>query len=97
MIEGKTKSGFEFKIDERILDDWRLIEAIGLSDSGDASESIKGLTDTIKLVLGEQYKDFKKHILENNDGFMPKKVVTDMTIEIISTVKALKNSSSSEG
>ena len=31
MIEGKTKDGFEFKIDERILDDWRLVETIALA------------------------------------------------------------------
>ena len=97
MIEGKTKNGFEFKIDERILDDWRLIETIVLAESGDASEQIAGLMDTAKFVLGDRYEDLKKHIAEKNDGFIPRTAVTSTLIEIINTAKSLKNSSSSEG
>ena len=50
MIEGKTKSGFKFKIDERILSDWRLVDAIGLSESDDASEQIRGVRNLVQLV-----------------------------------------------
>ena len=97
MIEGKTKDGFEFKIDERILDDWRLVETIALAESDDASEQIAGLMDTAKFVLGDRYEDLKKHIAEKNDGFIPRTAMTSALIEIVNTARSLKNSSSSEG
>ena len=97
MIEGKTKSGFEFEIDERILTDWRLIDAIGLSESTDASEQIRGVRDLAKLVLGEQADALKKHIADKNNGFIPVDKMTDAITEIITISKELKNLQSSEG
>ena len=92
MIEGKTKSGFKFKIDERILNDWRLVDAIGLSESDDASEQIRGVRNLVQLVLGEQTDALKKHIADGNDGFVPMEKMTDVITEIITTSKELKNS-----
>ena len=97
IIEGKTKSGFKFKIDDRILDDWRLIDAIGLSESDDASEQIRGMRDLVRLVIGDQFDALKKYIADKNDGYIPSKKVTDLIIEIVNTSKELKNSPSSEG
>lgn len=91
MIEGKTKSGFKFKIDERILNDWRLVDAIGLSESDDASEQIRGVRNLVQLVLGDQADALKKHIADNNDGFVPMEKMTDVITEIITTTKELKN------
>lgn len=92
MIEGKTKSGFRFKIDERILSDWRLVDAIGLSESDDASEQIRGVRNLVQLVLGDQTDALKKHLADNNDGFVPMEKMTDIITEIITTSKELKNS-----
>jgi hypothetical protein len=92
MIEGKTKSGFKFKIDERILSDWRLVDAIGLSESDDASEQIRGVRNLVQLVLGEQTDALKKHIADSNDGYVPMEKMTDIITEIITTSKELKNS-----
>ena len=97
MIEGKTKSGFEFAIDERILSDWRLVDAIGMSESDDASEQIRGVRNLMKLILGDQADALKKHIADKNEGFVPSKQVTDLITEIITTAKEIKNSSSSAG
>lgn len=92
MIEGKTKSGFRFKIDERILSDWRLVDAIGLSESDDASEQIRGVRNLVQLVLGDQTDALKKHLADSNDGFVPMEKMTDIITEIITTSKELKNS-----
>ena len=92
MIEGKTKSGFKFKIDERILSDWRLVDAIGLSESDDASEQIRGVRNLVQLVLGDQTDALKKHIADSNDGYVPMEKMTDIITEIITTSKELKNS-----
>lgn len=97
MIEGKTKSGFKFKIDERILDDWSLVEAIALSDSNDASEQIYGLKRLYDIIIGAQNDALKKHIADKNDGFVPSTEVSNELVEIIKTARELKNSQSSEG
>lgn len=97
MIEGKTKSGFKYRIDERVLDDWRLIEAIRDSDSEDGSAAIRGMVNISNLLLGDQADALKKHIADRNDGFIPKDVMVNTMIEIVQSSKELKNSPSSEG
>ena len=97
MIEGKTKAGFKFSIDERILDDWRLLSAIALSESKDPSDQIRGAHELVSLVLGEKEKDLLDFIAKKNDGFVPSIKVTEAITEIITEVRELKNSSSSEG
>lgn len=97
MIEGKTKSGFKFSVDERIINDWDLVDAIGLSESDDASEVIRGLREIARLVLGNQVDALKKHIAKTNDGFHPSDVMASELAEIITITKELKNSQSSEG
>lgn len=97
MIEGKIKSGFKFTIDERILDDWRLVEAIGETESEDASNVIRGMMNLSKLLLGEQADALKKHIADKNDGFIPKEVMLNALVEIVQSSRELKNSQSSEG
>ena len=97
MIEGKTKSGFKFTIDERALDDWRLIEAINDSESNDGSIVIRGMINLQTLLLGDQADALKKHIADKNDGFIPKDAILNTMIEIVQSSKDLKNSPSSEG
>lgn len=97
MIEGKTKSGFKFKIDGRILDDWSLVEAIALSDSDDASEKICGLKRLYDIIVGDQGDALKKHIADKNDGYVPTEQLSALLVEIITTAREIKNLQSSEG
>lgn len=97
MIKGKTSSGFEFAVDERILEDWSLVEAISMADSDDESEQIRGLMNLVKLVLGDQFDALKKHIADRNDGYVPSPEVSATIVEIIKTSREIKNSSSSAG
>ena len=91
MIEGKTKSGFKFKIDERVLDDWRLLSYIAMSESDNASEQIQGAYKLVSLLLGDDEKKFMDFIASKNDGFIPSSVVSDTLAEIIKSAKDLKN------
>lgn len=97
MIQGKTKTGFKFEIDERILDDWRLLSSIALSESNDPSDQIRGAHELVSLVLGAKEKDLLDFIAKKNDGFVPANKVTEVITEILTEVKELKNSQSSEG
>lgn len=92
MIEGKTKNGFKFSIDERIIDDWRLLKYIAQSESKDPSEQIRGASNLVTLLLGDQEPAMMEFIAKKNKGFVPSSAVTDMVAEILTTVKDLKNS-----
>lgn len=91
MIEGKTKSGFKFKVDERITTDWRLLEAIALSENEDANLKIKGTIELINLILGKDADKLKAHIAKKNDGFVPIEKINDEIVEIMVHLDPSKN------
>lgn len=93
MIEGITKSGFKYKYDERILDDYSLVEAITAFDKSDNKmQQVSALTNIIDLLLGDTKDDLMIHIAANNEGFRPLAAVYNEVFEIISASKDLKNS-----
>lgn len=92
MIEGKTKNGFKFKIDERVMDDWRLLKYIAASESSDPSEQIRGASSLVTLLLGDQEPAMMEYVAKKNKGFVPATAVTEMVTEILTSVKDLKNS-----
>ena len=92
MVEGKTKSGFKFKIDERVLDDWRLLKCIALSESKDTSEQMRGASGLVSLLLGDQEDALMDFIAKKNKGLVPATAVTETVAEILTSVKELKNS-----
>ena len=96
-MKGTTKSGFKFDIDERIIDDWRLIDAIGMAESEDPSEQIKGTRAVADLLLGKNKDSLMQFLQKKNEGYVPVAAMTNTIAEIISEVKELKNSQSSEG
>ena len=53
MIEGKTKKGFIFKLDEDIKDDMELLEGLIALDNGEVNELPKVLT----ALLGKDQKE----------------------------------------
>lgn len=97
IVKGKTKSGFNFTVDDRVINDWDLVDAIGMSESEDASEVIRGMREVTRLVLDDQIHALKKHVAKSHDGFHPSDVMVEEITDIITTVKQLKNSQSSEG
>ena len=92
MVEGKTKSGFKFKIDERLMDDWRLLKFIALAESSDPSEQLRGASNLVTLLLGDQEPAMLDFIAKKNKGFVPATAVSEIITEILTTVKDLKNS-----
>lgn len=96
-MKGTTKSGFKFNIDERIIDDWRLIDAIAMAESDDPGEQIKGSREVADLLLGKEKESLMKFLMQKNDGFVPALAMTNTLAEIMTTIRELKNSQSSAG
>lgn len=93
MVEGKTKSGFKFKINENILNDW---DFVTLSDKlRRGNGSMEEANMLYEMVLGSDgMKKLKEHIREKNDGIVDAFAMRDEFTEIISSTK-VKNSPSS--
>lgn len=83
MVEGKTTNGYKFKVDERAITDWSVLEAIADIESGEVTKVIKGTTNMANALLGaDGVKDLLNHIRKNNDGYAPSEMVQNEIIEI---------------
>lgn len=97
MINGKTKSGYKFEIDERKLDEWDVFEAIADMTSGDSKRLINGTVNFVNIVFGDKKQDLIQFIRNRNNGYCPQESMQALINEIIETANELKNSQSSQG
>ena len=92
-----TKSGFKFELDERIIDDWRVVKAMGRADNTDNPEDmLAGSIELISLIFGKDEDRLVEHIRKKNDGYAPMAALKDELLSTFERVKALKNSKSSQ-
>lgn len=91
MIKGKTSTGFNFNVDERVKDDWRIVDAIVDSESEDASVKLKATKTLVDLVLGKDKEKMIQHIMKKNNGFCSSEAMTSEVTEIFNAIKELKN------
>lgn len=86
MLTGKTESGFEFEIEEKTLDDYEFIEAVGKCEQGDPLAYVK----VVNAALGsKKEKAFAK--IREKCGYVSAKEITKLIVEIFQTPKT-KNS-----
>jgi len=97
MIEGKTKSGFKYSIDERRLNDWTVFESMADMTSGEPNRILQGTVNFVNFVMGEDKNDLILFIRKKNKGYCDQAKVQEMVTEIVESVRELKNSSSSQG
>lgn len=84
MITGKTSQGFEFKVNENVLNDWKFVKAIRRSESQDKGERFLGVTDIIVMLLGNEQADkLADYIAEKNDGTAPINIMYAYVVEIL--------------
>lgn len=96
MIEGVTKTGFKYKYDERVKQDYELLEAAARFDRAkEQMARITALDDVMNILLGDNKEALKQHIKEKNDGFCVAEKLVEEVFEIIGESEDLKNSSSS--
>lgn len=87
MLKGKTKSGFSYRISEKRLKNYELVEALNAIETNPL-EAIK----VVNLLLGvDQAKKLKEH-LRDKDGLVSIEKMTNEIQEIFETQATLKNS-----
>ena len=78
MRRGTTKSGFEFEIDERDLNDYRFLKMLARSQ-----KDALAFSDVLERMLGpEQEEALCKH-LEDEDGHVPLETLSEVVAEIM--------------
>lgn len=87
MIKGTTKTGFEFELEDEVLDDYELLEILAEVDQGNYGL----ITKMVTLLLGEEQKEaLKVHIRANSKRVSAKKLLDEVT-EIFQASNSLKN------
>lgn len=87
MLQGKTKSGFNYEVAEEQLNNYELLEAIGEIDDNPLA-----ISKVVNLLLGkEKTKELKDHVRKEN-GIVPVDKLTDEITEIFESHKEVKNS-----
>lgn len=87
MLTGKTKSGFEFKINEEILDDYDFLELLCKIDEGETTLVIK----MVDHLLGTEQKEKLKEHVRTEAGRVSAKKLLEETMEIFNATKEGKN------
>lgn len=84
MIKGKTKSGFNYHIDENILQDYELLEAIAETERNPIF-----ITKVVRMLLGDDTDKLKEHVRDENGHVSIEKMNVEIT-EIFQSQKKLK-------
>lgn len=91
MITGKTAKGFDFAVQDDVLDDMELLEGLISLDNGEVSH----LTDTLEALLGKEQKKALYEFLRGENGRVKATDVMAAVAEIFAALsdksKAAKN------
>ena len=95
MVTGKTKTGFEWSVDERIVKDYRYVRALAKLNKGDSAEKFIAFDQISTLMLGDKVDDLITHVETLHDGYAPIEAIGAEVTEIIEALTP-KNSISSQ-
>lgn len=87
MIAGKTKTGFEFAIEDGALDDWELLEVLADIDDGKTQK----IGTAIKLLLGADQANALKEHCRNDEGRVPTSAMMAEMGEIFAELRKNKD------
>lgn len=94
MVTGRTKTGFEYSIDERIVKDYRYVRALARLNRGDSAEKFLAFDQISTMMLSDKVDDLISHVEKLNDGFAPIEAIGAEVTEMIGALTP-KNSISS--
>lgn len=87
MITGKTTTGFEFELEDDVLDDYELLEVLHKVDNGEESYVV----DMVDMLLGEeQKKRLKEHIKKTHKKVSATQMMAEIA-EIFNATQKGKN------
>lgn len=90
-MQGTTKSGYQYNIDDRILKDWRFVTALTkCQQSKTPFDSLEGVQEMTRLLFGDKFDEYMQFISSRNDGFCPSEVIMEEVKGIFESA-ALKN------
>lgn len=87
MKTGKTSTGFEFTLEEDVLDDYELLEILTAVDKGEYGR----ITEMVERLLGENQKEQLKAHVRNNSGKVSAAKLLDEVKEIFDASNEIKN------
>lgn len=77
-MQGTTKSGYEFDIDNRILKDWRFVSALTkCQQSKTEFGKLEGIQEMVRLLFGDKYDEYMEFVASKNDGFCDSDIIMD--------------------
>lgn len=92
----KTKSGFEWNVNEKKISDWRYVKAAARINSGNEAAILEGITFCIPFILGEDgEKALIDHVEENEMVDTEKMIAEFLEITQLIGEKTKKSKSSS--
>ena len=89
MVKGKTTSGIEFELDERIKDDARFMHLlVRMQKASDPIETAEGMNELLSLIFGsdENTYSFMNEVAAKHDGICSAK---NMLVELTEMLNAL--------
>ena len=88
MIKGKTKSGFEYELNEKVLNNYELVENIA-----EIEENPLAITTIVKQLLGKDGTNrLKEHIRDENGIVTTDKMMKEIVDIFQNSGKETKNS-----
>ncbi|MDO4710621.1 MAG: hypothetical protein Q4A75_01495 [Peptostreptococcaceae bacterium] len=86
MIKGKTRSGFEYRISKKRLENYELIEVLGQVDRNPLL-----IPDVVKLIFDEEQAKRLKDHLRDEEGLVSTEKITNEIMEVFQNHKETKN------
>lgn len=94
MVTGKTKTGFEYSIDERVTKSYRYVRALAKLNKGDSADKFIAFDEISTLMLGNKVEDLITHVETLHDGYAPLDAIGGEVMEMMEALVP-KNSGSS--
>lgn len=87
MIEGKTKSGFEYQVPKENLDNYELVEVLS-----EMEENPLLIVRTVDLLLGKEQRNKLKDHLRTKSGVVSTEKMSEEIMQIFNSQEKIKNS-----
>ena len=86
MIKGKTSTGFEFEVNEKIVNDWRFMKIMAATLSKEDARRIDGYTSLVNLMLGAGGEEKLCAHCTDDDGMIPIDRISDEIMDIMNAI-----------